>query len=336
MPQKYRYLGQTTPRKDARAIVTGKAQYIDDIRPSAMLCGKALRSPYAHARIRRIDTVRAEALAGVKAVLTYKNVPPWRTGMPKHMPVLDRKVRFVGDAVALVAAETREAAAAALDLIEVEYDKIPAVHDMEAAMEPGAPLLHEDFPDNLVSRFPAFGPNTLTKVVRGDVAKGFEEADFISEGSFGYENVANPLPIEPPGVIARWEDDQRLTVWSGTQSASWHRWIMQSKMGFPDIRAITTQCGGSFGSKNYAPQCLFYAAALARVTGRAVKVYYSKDEQFGAFVVRLGSRFRGKIGIKQDGTVTAVAGTWNMRSNPPGRNHIGSSANTMLLPSGVN
>ena len=127
--------------------------------------------------------------------------------------------------------------------------------------------MHNAFPNNLVSEFPAFGPKTLSKVVRGDVEKGFEDADCISEGTFGYENIANPLPIEPPGVIAQWEDDHRLTVWSGTQSASWHRWIMQSKMGFPDIRAITTQCGGSFGSKNYAPQCLFYAAALARATG---------------------------------------------------------------------
>ena len=246
MPKDYRFLGKATPRKDALEIVTGKAKYIDDIRPAAMLHGKVLRGPYPHAEIRHIDTTKAEAAPGVRAVLTYKNVPPWRTGMPKHVPVLDRKVRFVGDAVALVAAETLEAAAGGLDLIEVQYDKIPAVYDMEAALEPGAPLLHDAFPNNLVSQFPAFGPKTLSKVVRGDVEKGFEDADFISEGTFGYENIANPLPIEPPGVIAQWEDDQRLTVWSGTQSASWHRWIMQSKMGFPDIRAITTQCGGSY------------------------------------------------------------------------------------------
>jgi xanthine dehydrogenase molybdenum-binding subunit len=310
MPKDYRFLGKATARKDALEIVTGKAKYIDDIRPAAMLHGKVLRSPYPHAEIRRIDTSAAEAAPGVKTVLTYKNVPPWRTGMPRHIPVLDRKVRFVGDAVALVAAESPEAASGALDLIEVEYDKIPAVYDMEKALEPEAPLLHDDFPGNLVSDFPAFGPKTLSKVVKGDVEKGFEDADFISEGAYGYENIANPLPIEPPGVIAQWEDDQRLTVWSGTQSASWHRWIMQSKMGFPDIRAITTQCGGSFGSKNYAPQCLFYAAALARATGRAVKVCYTKDEHFGAFVLRLSSRFRGKVGIKKDGTVTAVAGDW--------------------------
>ena len=310
MTGEYRFLGKSTARKDALEIVTGKADYIDDIRPDLMLHGKVLRSPYPHAEIRHIDTTRAEAARGVKAVLTYKNVPPWRTGMPRHAPVLDRKVRFVGDAVALVAAVTPGAAARALGLIEVEYEKLPAVFDMASALDPQAPLLHELFPNNVVDDFPAFGPNTLNQVVRGNTDKGFEEADFISEGTFGYENIANPLPIEPPGVIARWEDDRRLTVWSGTQSASWHRWIMQSKMGFPDIRAITTQCGGSFGSKNYAPHCLFYAAALARATGMAVKVYYTKEEHFGAFVLRLGSRFRGRIGIKKDGTVTAVAGEW--------------------------
>lgn len=310
MTNDYRFIGKPTPRKDALEIVTGKAKYIDDIKKSEMLHGKILRSPYPHAEIKKIETAKAEALPGVMVVLTYENVPNWKTGMPRHVPVLDGKVRFVGDAVAIVAAETVEIANEALELIDVEYEQLPAVYDVEEAMRPDAPQLHDDFPRNLAIAFPAFGPKTMSEVVFGDVEKGFEEADFIGEGTYGYENIPNPLPIEPPGVIARWEDENRLTVWSGTQSASWHRFIMQSKMGFPDIRAIDTHCGGSFGSKNYAPLPLFYAAALAKVTGRPVKVYYSKDEHFGAFVLRLGSRFRGKIGIKKDGTVTAVSGEW--------------------------
>jgi len=310
MSDTYRYIGKSTPRKDATDIVTGKAQFTDDIRPVRMLIGKALRSPYPHAEITSIDTKGAEALPGVKAVLTYQNVPPWKTGMPRHWPVLDRKVRFVGDAVALVAAETEEIAYLALDKIEVSYNKLPAVYDMEEALTPGAPQLHDQFPNNLVSGFPAFGPGTISSVKMGDVEQGFAEADFIGEGTFGYENIANPLPIEPPGVIAQWESDKKLTVWSGTQSASWHRWVMQSKMGFPDIRAITTQCGGSFGSKNYNPHCMLYAAALAKAAGMAVKFYFTKEEHFGAFVLRLGSRFKGRIGIKKDGTVTAVEGDW--------------------------
>lgn len=310
MSNDYRFIGKRIPRKDAQEIVTGKAKYIDDIKMSNLLYGKVLRSPYPHAEITKIETAKAERLPGVMAVLTYKNVPEWKTGMPRHVPVLDSRVRFVGDAVAVVAAVTEEIASEALDLIEVEYKQIPPVYDMEEAMEPGAPQLHKDFPRNVALGFTAFGPKTLSEVVQGDVEKGFEEADIVCEGTYGYENIPNPLPIEPPGVIAEWQDENKLTVWSGTQSASWHRFIMQSKMGFPDIRAIDTHCGGSFGSKNYAPQPLFYAAALAKMTGRPVKVCFSKEEHFGAFALRLGSRFRGKIGIKKDGTVTAVSGMW--------------------------
>jgi xanthine dehydrogenase molybdenum-binding subunit len=310
MAQTYRFIGKPAPRKDAVDIVTGKATYIDDFKLSDMLFGKALRSPYPHAEIEQIDTSRAESLAGVVAVLTYKNVPAWKTGMPKQFGVLHPKVRFAGDAVALVAAVSDEIALEAIDLIEVTYKKLPAVYDVEAAMAPDAPQLFDDFPGNIVPPFPAFGPKTIDSVITGDVEAGYSEADFVSEGTVTYENIANPLPIEPPGVIADWEDENRLTVWSGTQSASWHRFIMMSKMGHPDIRAINLQCGGSFGSKNYAPLPLFYAAALAKTVGKPVKFRFTKEEHFGAFVLRLGSRFRGKIGMKKDGTITAVSGQW--------------------------
>ena len=298
-------------RKDALEIVTGKAQFINDVRRPGMLHGKVLRSPFPHARILKIDTAKAETLSGVKAVLTYKNVPDWKTGIPRHVRVLDRKVRFVGDAVALVAAETEEGASEALKRIEVTYERLPAVYDVEEAFQPGAPQLYEEFPRNLVPLdVKVFGPKSLSKVVMGDVDKGFAEADFIGEGIYSYENVANPLPLEPPGVIAEWQGPEQLTVWSATQSASWHRFIMLSKMGFPDIRAISTHCGGSFGSKNYSAQPLFYAATLSKATGRPVKVMYNKEEHFGAFCLRLGSRFHGKVGIKKDGTLTAVSGEW--------------------------
>jgi len=311
MSKKYRFIGKATPRKDAVDIITGRAKFIDDLRRPEMLHGKVLRSPYPHANIKKIDTSRAEVFPGVKAVLTHKNAPDWKTGMPRHARVLDNKVRYVGDAVALVAADTQEIAKEALELIEVEYEPLPAVYDVEEAMRPDAPQLYPEFPRNLIpSDYPAFGPNTLTEVVLGDAEEGFKEADFISQGTYAYENIPNPLPIEPPGVIAEWEGDNKLTVWSATQSASWHRFIMLSKMGFPDIRSIGTHCGGSFGSKNYSALPLLYAAALAKATDRTVKVYYTKEEHFGAFTLRLGSRFRGKIGIKRDGTVTAISGEW--------------------------
>ena len=310
MADAYRFIGKPTPRKDALDIVTGKATYIDDFKLPGMLFGKALRSPHPHAEIKRIDTRRAESMAGVVAVLTYQNVPDWKTGMPKQFGVLHQKVRFAGDAVALVAAVSEEIALAAVDLIEVTYEKLPAVFDVEEAMAPDAPRLFEAFPGNVIPPFPAFGPKTIDSVISGDIEAGFSEADFVSEKTVTYENIANPLPIEPPGVIAEWEDANRLTVWSGTQSASWHRFIMMSKMGHPDIRAINLQCGGSFGSKNYAPLPLFYAAALARAAGKPVKFCFTKEEHFGAFVLRLGSRFRGKIGMQKDGSITAVSGRW--------------------------
>ena len=309
MPDGHRFIGKPTPRGDAAEIVTGKADFIDDLTLPDMLYGKILRSPYPHASIRDIDTKKAESMPGVQAILTYKNVPQWMGGTPPHVKVLDRKVRFVGDAVALIAADSEQIAEEALELVAVEYERLEAVYDVEEAIKPGAPQLYEKFPGNLIpAGFPAFGPKSLNELVFGDVEKGFKEADFISEGVYAYDTAPNPLPIEPPGVIARWEGPDKLTVWSATQSVSWHRFVMLSMMGFPEIRSISTHCGGSFGSKNYAFLPCFYAAALAKKTGRSVKVYYSKEEHFGAFALRLGTRFKGKIGIKKDGAVTALSG----------------------------
>lgn len=311
MTNGYRFIGKESPRKDAREIVTGRAEFIDDLKLPDMLYAKVLRSPHPHAEIRRIDTRISESMPGVEAVLTHENVPDWKGGTPFHIRVLDRKVRFVGDAVALVAAETEQGALEALESISVEYEPLPAVYDVEEALDSGAPQLYEEFPGNIIPEgFPLYGPGCLTKLVSGDVEKGFNEADAIYEGTYAYEMVANPLAIEPPGVIARWEGNDSLTIWSATQSASWHRFVMLPSMGFPDIRAISTHCGGSFGSKNYSLLPCFYASALARETGRPVKMCFTKEEQFGAFILRPGSRFRSKVGVKKDGTVTAVSGEW--------------------------
>ena len=307
----YRIIGKAMPRQDALDIVTGKAKFIDDIRQPNMLYGKVLRSPFAHALIKRIDSRRAESLPGVRAVLTHDNVPGWTSGVPPHIKVLDSKVRFVGDAVALVAADTEERAIEALDMIEVEYEELPAVFDVEEAVKPGAPQLYEQFSGNVLPvNIGVFEPTTLPELVIGDVDKGFAEADFICEGTYSYEGLPNPLPIEPPGVIIQWDGPDKLTCWSATQSTAQHRFVMQPKMGFPDIRSIGLHCGGSFGSKNWYARPFFYGAALARETGRPVKVSYTKEEHLGAFVLRLGSRINGKVGMKKDGTVTAMAGEW--------------------------
>ena len=164
-----------------------------------MLYGKVLRSPHPHANIKNIDTSKAKKVRGVKAVLTYKDVPEWKGGMPAHVRILDSKVRFVGDAVALVAAETEEIALEALDLIEVEYEPLPAVYDVEEAMKPDAPQLYTQFPGNVLpNRCPGFGPKSLEEIVMGDVEQGFKEADIITEGTYAYENIPNPSDCRTP------------------------------------------------------------------------------------------------------------------------------------------
>lgn len=311
----YRHIGQPTRRKDAREIVTGRAEYIDDLKMSDLLHAKVLRSPHAHAEIVSIDVSKAEALPGVAMVLTHHNAPDWRLGAPRDFTMLSSKVRFPGDAVAVVGAESPEIAEQALDLIDVEYNPLPAVFTAREALEPGAPQLYEQYPGNLLpGGYPPFGPNALSEIVRGDVEAGFAEADFVVDGTSSYENMPNPLPLEPPGVIVRWDGPNKLTAWSAAQSAGWHRFVMLVSLGFPDIRSISTHCGGSFGSKNYAGMPFMYAAALAKVTSRPVKIFYGKAEHMAAFVVRPGSQINARIGMKKDGRLTAIQGEWLMNT----------------------
>jgi len=220
MANKYRFIGKATPRMDASEIVTGKARFLNDIKQADMLYGKVLRSPHPHALITKIDKSKAEAFPGVKAVLTWEDVPDWKGGTPRYTRILDRKVRYVGDAVALVAAITQEIAKEALRLIDVEYEILPPVFDVEEALKPDAPQLYDEFPGNVVTPgVPFFGPKNLKEVVMGDTEKGFEEADVITEGTFGYENIPNPLPPEPPGAIALWEEPNKLTLWVSNQAS---------------------------------------------------------------------------------------------------------------------
>ena len=338
MGEEYRHIGKAAPRKDAREIVTGKAQYFDDVRLPEMLYGKVLRSPYPHANIKSIDTSKAETCPGVKAVLTYKNVLEWEVGNPPHRRVLDSKVRFVGDAAALVAAETEEIAEEALELIDVEYEELPAVYDVEEAMKPDAPQLYTQFPGNVLPRgFPPYGPKVLQEVVMGDVEEGFREADFIVGGTCACENITNPLPPEPPGVIANWEGLNQLTILVTSQSPVMNKWLgFPFWMGQVDIRVIGTQCGGSYGTKNHLLIPVVHAAALAKATGRPVKIYYTKEEHFDAYTLRLGSRIHAKVGIKKDGTVTAVSSEWLINTGAaseaaPGQVAVGCGEAQLIL-----
>ena len=312
MTESYRFIGKSTQRKDAVEIVTGATQYLNDIKFPNLLYGKVLRSPHPHALIKKIDKSRAEQLPGVKAVLTWEDVPDWKGGTPRIVRILDRKVRYIGDAVALVAAVTEEIAKEAVGLIAVEYEPLAAVFDVEEAMRPDAPQLYDELPGNIVTPgFPAYGPKSLREVVTGDVELGFREADVISEGTFGYENIPNPIPPEPPGAVAVWEEPNRVTLWVSNQSSYLDKVVLFHIFGKKvEVRTHGAACGGSFGTKLMSWPVQTYATLLSRATGRPVKLIFTKEEHIAAFVLRPGSRMQARIGMKRDGTVTAVAGKW--------------------------
>ncbi len=312
MADKYRWIGKPTPRKDAAEIVTGGTKYLNDMKFPDMLYGKVLRSPHPHALIKKVDKSKALRLKGVKAVLTWEDVPDWKGGTPRYIRVLASTVRYVGDAVALVAATSEEVAKEALELIDVEYELLPAVLNMDEALKPGAPQLYDEFPGNIVTPgSPMFGPRNLKAVAMGDVEKGFQEADVVTEGTFGYENIPNPMPPEPPGAIAMWEEPNRLTVWVSTQSSYMDKVLLFLVLGRTvDVRTHGAQCGSSYGSKFMSWQVQCYAGLLSRATLKPVKLIFTKEEHLASFVLRPASRMQAKVGMKRDGTVTAVQGTW--------------------------
>jgi len=308
----YRYIGKAMPRRDAVDIVTGAALYLDDLHFQNLLHGKVLRSPYAHAIIKKIDKTRAEALPGVQAVLTWEDAPDWKGGTPRNVRVLDKKVRYVGDAVALVAAATAEIAEEALTLIEVDYEVLPAVLDIDSALKPDASLVYDDFPGNIIPGGTiVFGPDCLRGVTKGDVEKGFEAADVIAEGEFGYENIPNALPPESVGAVALWEEPNKVTVWSTSQAPYMDKVTLFHVFNRQvEVRSIGNHVGGSFGTKIMCWQVQSYAVLLSRATGRPVKVMFTKEEHMACFTLRVGSRIHAKVGMKKDGSLTAIQGAW--------------------------
>ncbi len=308
----YRYIGKTLPRRDAVEIVTGTAQYLGDRQFQNLLHGKVLRSPYAHAVIKRIDKSKAEALPGVKAVVTWEDIPDYRGGTPRNVRVLDKKVRCVADAVALVAAVTEEIAEEALDLIEVEYEVLPAVFDIDSATAEGAPAVWDEYPNNILPGGTIiYGPNCLKGVVRGDVGLGFAEADVITEGTFGYENIPNAMPPESVAAVATFEEPNLATIYGTSQAPYMDKVTLYHVFNRQlEIRSVGSPCGGGFGTKFTCWQVQSYAILLAKATHCPVRVAITKEEHLATFVLRVSSRIHAKVGMKKDGTITAIAGTW--------------------------
>jgi 4-hydroxybenzoyl-CoA reductase alpha subunit len=299
-------VGHGVTRYDAPDKVTGSARYTADIRLPGMLHGKILGSPVAHGIIRRLDVSRARAVPGVAAVITGADVPDaWYGVSParedEQILAKDR-VRYVGDEIAAVAAVDEETAERALKLIEVEFEELPAVFDPDAAMAPGAPLIHPEHP-----RY-ANNINTRVDWDFGDVDRGFAEADLVREQRF-VGNRSYQSPIEPHAALARWEPHgDRLTLWASTQTPHYLHRSLARTLGVPmgNIRVIRPSVGGGFGAKAEATPLDFCAAILAKLTGRPVMMEYSREEMFRHFRGRHKQYIDLRIGVKRDGTITAV------------------------------
>lgn len=299
-------IGTSPARLDGLEKVTGTARYAADFCLPGMLYGKIKRSPYPHARVVRVDISEALALPGVKAVLTANDVPrvrhkgapaPRAGGLVADQYILDEKVRYVGDGVAAVAATSEEAAELALDLIEVEYEPLPAVFSLEEAQQPGAPLIH-DTGQNLVG--PPF------RLERGDVDQGLAEADHIFENVY---TTGRPVPcyMEPNACLAHFDPSGKLTVWSSTQCAFMVRGILSEVLNIPlhQVRVIVEHMGGGFGAKQDIYQHEFLCVLLAKKTGRPVRMEYSRKETFLGGKTRHPVTVYLKQGVKKDGTLTA-------------------------------
>ncbi|MGW8267749.1 MAG: molybdopterin cofactor-binding domain-containing protein [Longimicrobiales bacterium] len=297
-------VGRSTPRIHAHELASGRAVFTDDLRLPGMLYGKILTSPHAHARVLRVDTSRAEALEGVKAVLTAADVPDTYYGVSParydEQVLAKDRVRYVGDEIAAVAAVDEATCLRALELIDVEYEVLPAVFDPFEAMEDGAPRLHEH---------PRFENNINTRVQWhfGDVDQGFAEADVVREHTFT-GNRTYQQPMEPHCAVARWEPGNRLTLWTATQVVHYVQHQLSRLLEIPegDIRVVMTHCGGGFGGKAEVNPLEICASLLSRKTGRPVKMRYTREEMIRHGRGRHKQYIRMKIGVKRDGTITAV------------------------------
>jgi len=309
MAEEFSLVGKRLPRADALEKVNGQIRHVTDMELPRMLYAKFLRSPHAHAKITRIDTSRAEELPGVKCVLTHKNVPKVHPRR-KLEYLLDETVHCAGEEVAAVAAETKEIAEEALDLIKVEYEVLPAVFDTEEATKPGAPLAHSEYGSSLYhgtdyNPVPRFTPEGWLTLQYGDVGKGFKQADYIVEGKYKTPRQYNCSPL-PRAVICEWSGSE-LTCWADTQIALWASQDLATCLGLPQskVRLISSPVIGGYGAKE--PQKIAtLVALLAKKTGRPVKAAFSRQEDFIGTMSRPSYETYGKIGVKKNGTITAM------------------------------
>jgi len=331
---KYSYVGKDIPRIDAFEKVTGTALYTADMKLQGMLHAKLLKSPHAHARIIRIDTSEAEKLLGVRAILTGKDVP-YKFGIylqDKGM-LAQEKVHHVGEPVVAVAADAEEIAEQAVELIKVEYEELPAVFDQRDAMKEGAPLVHERLHEYKHAPFIFPKPHTNIanhfKIRKGDVERGFAEADVIVENEFSQPQIHH-VQMETHSSIGQWLPNGQINVWTSAQSPFAVRKLLGIGLGVP-IHKIDVQVpyvGGGFGGKaglHWEPLVVLLSK---KAGGRPVKLVMSREEQFHTVAVRQGLYARIKTGVKRDGEITAeeIEYIWDSGANADYAVNVGRAA----------
>jgi 4-hydroxybenzoyl-CoA reductase subunit alpha len=303
--REFQVIGQRMRKVDGVGKVTGATVYTDDMTLPGLLHGKILRSPHPHARILSIDTSEAEALEGVHAVVTGRDMPvtygiiPWTRD---EYPLCVDRVRFIGDGVAAVAALDEETANRALRLIRVEYEPLPHLLDGEAALAPGAPQIHD-------AGKPGRNGN-VTKHVHlefGDVDAALADSDIVIDGDYFFEGSTH-TPIEPHCAIGYFDPLGKLTVWSATQVPHYlHRELARVlDLDVARIRVVQPAVGGAFGGKSEPFDLEFCVAKLAMKSGRPVKILYTREEVFYAHRGRHPMKLRYRTGVSHDGRIRAV------------------------------
>ena len=301
MTQPFDIIGKTVPKRDGAEKVTGRTRYLHDLVLPRLAHGKILRARYPHARIARIDTSRARALPGVLAVLTGDDVEPQPFGFAKDQVALKRrKVRCIRDEVAAVAAETPEIAEGALALIDVEYEELAAVFDPRAALEPGAPLVHEELGTN--------AHHLQYQFTRGDVDRAFAEAAVVVEDTYTL-NFVTPACLGTMVAIADWDPADRLTMWTTTQVPFLYQRDLAAALGITGdrVRVLQPPIGGNFGRGLDLYPIDVIAALLARRVRRPVKIEFDRVEEFIACPTREPCAIRLRTAADRDGRLLARA-----------------------------
>tara|TARA_Y100000991_G_scaffold80197_1_gene60445 strand:- start:61 stop:2310 length:2250 start_codon:yes stop_codon:yes gene_type:complete len=321
--EKNNWIGQRTPRPDGIEKVTGSAQYSADFTMPGMVWGKVLRSPHAHALIKKIDTSKAEKLNGVLSVMTGDDFPLLPLDVPLPQGPNDirwiargcmarEKILYTGHPIAAVAATSQSIATAALELIEVDYEILPHVIDVDEAMAPGAPVLHDWLETAGIDG--ATNISNVMTVQTGDVKKGFDEADLVLEREFKSAAVHQGY-IEPQACLVSYKPDSQSVIWSSTQGQFMVRDLTAiiTGMATGDIKAIPGEIGGGFGGKT-----IIYlepvAMVLSRKCGRPVKMQLTREDVFHSTGAGAGMSAHLKVGVTKDGKLTAVEGAYNFQA----------------------